>query len=115
MEPTTSNVSIIASGGNFSTAFNDSIVIAPNGDIYVNEFGNRSGGDNRITLVDPVTGAQTTIVKGGIFAVGAGQLGGIVIDRNGNILSADCLPTNFIGCVGRIISTDPITGNQTVI
>ena len=83
--------------------------------MYVNEFGNRSGGDNRITLVDPVTGAQTTIVKGGIFAVGAGQLGGIVIDRNGNILSADCLPTNFIGCVGRIISTDPITGNQTVI
>jgi len=110
INPTTGVSTIVSSG--FDTA--TGIAVAPNGNIYVNDFLAHGGGINRITQVNPLDGTQTIIVNGGIFPVGAGQLGGMAIASDGGILATTAF-YNGIQWEGGVVRTDPLTGSQSVI
>ena len=112
--PATGFTSVVTTGLDTPT----NIAVAPDGTIFVNDFLARHGGFNTIKSVNPLTGAQTTIVNGGIFPVGAGQLGGLMIAGDGSILTSDTYPinlTNGVQFYGRIVSTDPVSGNQSIV
>src|SRR5690349_13241640 len=83
----------------------------------LNDFLAHGGGLNAIISVNPVTNERFTIIRGGIFPVGAGQLGAMVIAPDGNILTTDTYPIDStdIRFYGRIVRTDPASGNQVVI
>lgn len=110
INPTTGVSTIVSSG--FDTA--TGIAVAPNGNIYVNDFLALGGGINRITQVNPLDGTQSIIVNGGILPVGAGQLGGMAIASDGGILATTAF-YNGIQWEGRVVHTNPLTGSQSII
>ncbi len=112
----TGNTEILASGGNLDTSILADIVSDSNGDIIANEFLNRNGGTNRIIKIDKDTGTQTTITENGLFSSFAGQLGGIEVINNGNVIALDCKPVNGpVDCNGNVIEIDINTGTQTLL
>lgn len=46
--------------------FLQGLALAPNGDIYVSDFGDGGGRPNRVIKVDPTTGVQTVMTSGGL-------------------------------------------------
>lgn len=77
--------------------FLQGLALAPNGDIYVSDFGNGGGRPTRVIKVDPTTGAQTVITAGGLtrpigLAVESDGLSLVVVDAIAKKLIRVALP-----------------------
>lgn len=111
----TGNTEILASGGNLDQSVLADIIVDENGDVIANEFLNRNGGINRIITIDKNTGTQSTISEEDLFSSGAGQLGGLDMDGEGNLIVLDCKPINGpVDCEGNILRININNGLQTI-
>jgi sugar lactone lactonase YvrE len=80
--------------------------------VDVNAFGTAgsgSSGPGGVVRVDPRTGAQTVVSKGGYFKTPLS----VAVEADGNILVAD--DDAFAGNHGGVIRVNPVTGAQSIV
>ena len=113
VDPATGAQTTITEGNNFVTPHG--VTFDANGQILVVDrdafgFQANAAGPGGVVRVDPRTGAQTVISRGGYFKTPVA----IAVEADGNILVADD-DSIFGDNNGAVIRVNPITGAQTVV
>lgn len=109
VDPITGEQEVVSRGGMLVNPWG--IVVEPTGSLLVADrsaFGTRSVGPGGIIRIDPQTGSQAVVARGGNFE----NPGAMIQEPDGNLLLIDAGKYSGDGMVLRV---DPATGRQTVI